>query len=350
MYRYIGNKTKLLDEIINKTNTIIGTNGTVADLMAGTGCVSKALFNKGYNVIASDVMTYSKYHLISEIAIRKTPSFKKIPLSNEKGTSKYDSVINYLNNLEGREDFFFTEYSPEGNPLNGSPARKYFTPDNAKKIDAIRFTINEWIKDNLLSDYEIALLKHILIMSANEVANISGTFGYFLKEFSKSAKESINLKKIDFSERTQTNNLITIYQGYAEEISKKVQCDLCYIDPPYMKRQYAANYHILETLAVGDSPTDLIGKSGLRNWWNEYSNFCTKTKGLEAFKKIFDNIQCGNFLISYSEDGLFTIEQLEDYFSKFGTVVTEYITYQRFKSNNSKLPHDIKEYLITIRR
>ncbi len=29
---------------------------------------------------------------------------------------------------------------------------------------------------------------------------------------------------------------------------------LCYVDPPYMKRQYAANYHLLETIAKGDNP------------------------------------------------------------------------------------------------
>ncbi|MCZ5120468.1 DNA adenine methylase [Escherichia coli] len=42
---------------------------------------------------------------------------------------------------------------------------------------------------------------------------------------------------------------------------KQIQCDLCYIDPPYMKRQYAANYHILETLARGDEP------EAMRYWW-----------------------------------------------------------------------------------
>ena len=36
MYRYIGNKTKLLPFIIEKVNELLGGNSTVADIMAGT--------------------------------------------------------------------------------------------------------------------------------------------------------------------------------------------------------------------------------------------------------------------------------------------------------------------------
>ena len=36
MYRYIGNKTKLLQYITAKVEEMIGPAGTVADIMAGT--------------------------------------------------------------------------------------------------------------------------------------------------------------------------------------------------------------------------------------------------------------------------------------------------------------------------
>ena len=86
-----------------------------------------------------------------------------------------------------------------------------------------------------------------------------------------------------------------------------------------MKRQYAANYHILETLARGDEP-DAIGVSGLRPWRDQYSNFCTKTKIRDSFRKIFNEMKCKKFLVSYSEDGLLKIEEIEEFFSKFGGV------------------------------
>jgi adenine-specific DNA-methyltransferase len=130
---------------------------------------------------------------------------------------------------------------------------------------------------------------------------------------------------------------------------KKLRPDLCYIDPPYMKRQYAANYHILETIARGDFP-DAIGKSGLRNWWDQHSKLCTKTKGLDSFRSIISKMNCDVFLVSYSEDGLFSLEQLVECFSEFGRVNVEYIDYKRFRSNNSPLPKKLKEYLITIQK
>lgn len=76
MYRYIGNKSKLLDYIIGKTKDIIGKSGTVADIMAGTGMVSLEYRKNGYNVIASDMMTYSKCHLITNLLNSKSPEFK----------------------------------------------------------------------------------------------------------------------------------------------------------------------------------------------------------------------------------------------------------------------------------
>ena len=137
--------------------------------------------------------------------------------------------------------------------------------------------------------------------------------------------------------------------GFAEDLAGLITADLCYIDPPYMKRQYAANYHILETIARGDFP-DAIGKSGLRDWWDQHSKLCTKTKGLQSFEKIMYEMCCNKFLVSYSEDGLFSLNQLEDCFSKFGEVTIQQIDYNRFKSNDSKLPSKLKEYLISVER
>ena len=61
-------------------------------------------------------------------------------------------------------------------------------------------------------------------------------------------------------------------------------------------------------------------------------------------------MKCSTFLISYSEDGLFSLEQLIECFSKFGCVDVQEIDYNRFRSNNSPLPKKLKEYLITIQK
>lgn len=76
MYRYIGNKTKLLPHITNRIREMIGDTGTVADIMAGTGSVAPELKKNGYTVVASDVMTYSYHHLVTNLLLDVTPPFE----------------------------------------------------------------------------------------------------------------------------------------------------------------------------------------------------------------------------------------------------------------------------------
>lgn len=350
MYRYIGNKTKLLPHIMERVEEMIGESGTVADIMAGTGSVSLELRKKGYTVMASDMMTYSYHHLVTNLMLGCSPDFtglRRCGIISGTASSPYEEVLNYLNSLDGIQGFFFREFSPDGNPYNGCDPRKYFTSENAGRIDAIRETINDWIERKVITASEESLLKHTLIMAANEVANISGTYGYFLSDFKKNSTDPLVLRAVALYPDNAEGHVVRL--GFAENIAALITADLCYIDPPYMKRQYAANYHILETLARGDFP-EAIGKSGLRDWWDQHSKLCTKTRGLQSFKKIINDMHCDKFLISYSEDGLFTLEQLTDCFSEFGKVEVQIIDYNRFRSNNSSLPTKLKEYLISIER
>ncbi len=350
MYRYIGNKTKLLPHITERISEMIGESGTVADVMAGTGSVSLELRKKGYKIIASDMMTYSYHHLVTNLTIGSSPDFTGLQndgMQFGKCSSRYEDVLLHLNTLEGVKGFFFKEFSPDGKPYNGCDPRKYFTSENAMKIDAIREKINQWIDKKAITQQEESLLKHTLIMAANEVANISGTYGYFLSDFKKNSKDPLVLRPVELFPENCDGHVVRL--GFAENIAALITADLCYIDPPYMKRQYAANYHILETLARGDYP-EAIGKSGLRDWWDQHSKLCTKTRGLQSFEKIISDMHCNKFLISYSEDGLFSLEQLRECFCKFGTVNVQLIDYNRFRSNDSKLPTKLKEYLISIEK
>ncbi len=350
MFRYIGNKTKLLPDIMRATKDAIGDTGTVVDLMAGTGSVSLEYRKRGYTVIAADVMTYSKCHLISQLLYNEPPHFYGLGnlLPNDSDASnRYERVIKYLNGLEPVCGYFYREFSPGGMPANGCAPRKYFTAENAAKIDAVREQIRKWIEAGLISDKESAVLKHTLIMAVNKVANISGTYGYYLSSFKGSALDNFFMEAVPFYPGGRTDH--TVLQGFAEDLAPTITADLCYIDPPYMKRQYAANYHILETIARGDYP-EAVGKSGLRNWWDQHSKLCTKTRGLASFEKILGRMNCPIFLISYSEDGLFSLEQLSDCFRQFGNVTIRKLEYTRFRSNHSNLPKQLTEYLIIVKK
>ncbi|MDE6491749.1 MAG: DNA adenine methylase, partial [Lactobacillus sp.] len=290
-FRYIGSKEKLANSIIDIILQEVPGAKSFIDLMAGTGNFSLALRRRGFSVIASDVMTYSLHHLRVALLLNQYPFFNGL-VGRLEGIilnchTNYDIVLNYLNGLNGKCGYFFNEFSPKGNPIDASKPRMYYTSDNAKKIDAIREQIKEWHEANLISEIEHSLLLHTLILDSNDIANIAGTYGHYLSHFVQRSLSPIILKACEIEQDKNTNHII--YLGYAEDVAIKCKGDVCYIDPPYIKRQYAANYHILETLAREDFPV-AAGESGLRPWRDQYSNFCSKLKIRSSFSKIIESV------------------------------------------------------------
>lgn len=347
-YRYIGSKDKLAATLIAEIRRKCPNANSVIDLMAGTGLFSLALRKEGYRVIASDVMTYSYHHLVVNLKLNCAPKFEGLIDLINSNDNTYKAVLDYLNQLQPETGFFTKEYSPGGRPAAGCKPRMYFTTDNASKIDAIRKTIKEWHENNMINDIEHSLLLHDLIMAANDIANIAGTYGHYLSHFVKRSTDPILLTPSVFEENDNTEGH-EIRSGYAEELSPLLTGDVCYIDPPYIKRQYAANYHILETLAREDKP-EAIGESGLRPWRDQYSNFCSKVRIRNAFDLIIRNINCRDIFISYSEDGLLPIDELMNFLGQNGKVELNEIRYKRFRSNNSKKGLELTEYLIHLNK
>lgn len=351
-YRYIGSKEKLANDIINIMLENVPSAKSVIDLMAGTGNMSLALRKRGFTVIASDMMTYSYHHLIVNLCLKEPPFFNSlvgtIKSLEFNSTNNYPLVLSFLNNQKGVKGYFYKEFSPEGNPTSASKPRMYYTSENAQKIDALREIILSWHQKKLISDVEHSLLIHNLIMDSNDIANIAGTYGHYLSHFVQRSTMPLVLRPWEFD---TTPNITShqIRKGHAEILAPNLEGDICYIDPPYIKRQYAANYHILETLARGDCPP-AIGKSGLRPWRDQYSNFCSKIKIRDSFTKIITGVRTKHFFISYSEDGLLTLQQITEFLQEFGFVHVHTIEYKRFKSNNSSKTRNIKEYLIHLQR
>lgn len=354
-FRYIGSKNNIVQLILSKIKSLSSPGAHITDLMCGTATISQSLKENGYKVTAVDVMTYSFHHACVKLLLNKTPTFKGCEniIKNHNirddelfAKTPYEEIIQYLNELKPIKGYFFREFSPDGKPANSTKSRKYFTSYNAQSIDAIRKEIFRLKENTYISEIEHSLLLHDLIMAGNDIANIAGTYGHYLSKFAGRALDNLCLKPTVILP-SNNNKDHKVIKGYAEEVSGQINCDLCYIDPPYMKRQYAANYHILETLAREDEP-EAIGVSGLRPWRDQYSNFCSKLKIRNAFDKIFTNMNSDLFLISYSEEGLLKRDELFDLFSNYGNVEVDTFDNKRFKSHNRKSANYIEEYLFTL--
>jgi adenine-specific DNA-methyltransferase len=286
--RYIGSKARITDQIMKIAGKPT-SQGAFVDVFCGTGSVAHAAADLGWSVKVNDFMESSV-----ALATSGLTSIDQVPFAETGG---YLETVKKLNDATPVFGFMYREYSPESKNVSGIE-RRYFTKENAAKIDGVRQLIAHWKSANYLNDLEHSLLLGDLILSTNSVANISGTYGCFLSEWTPSAERSILLaprdvrvKKVDFE----------AIVGDAFEISTESN-DVVYLDPPYTKRQYASYYHLLETLVVGDEPK-VVGVCGLRPWQGKSSQFCYKTKALGAILRIVSQLQASRILLSYSDEG-----------------------------------------------
>jgi len=252
-------------------------------------------------------------------------------------------VIDYLNKIPGVEGFIYKNYTPEGTKNLNQP-RQYFIGENGKKIDAIRQQIEEWYIKKLITQEEYYILIACLIETVPFYANITGVYAAFQKQWDPRAIKSIILREIPIIINKEDNQA---YNRNSVELAEEIQADIFYLDPPYNQRQYAPNYHLLETIAKYDSPV-IKGVSGLRDYTDQKSAFCNAKTGIRELEKIVSNARCNYLLLSYNSEGIMPNEKILNMMHKYGKVELEEFHYLRFKSNNngdSKYKKHIQEQL-----
>lgn len=348
--RFIGNKSKLLNQIYNviKDDTSIKT---IFDCFAGTGSVGEFFHNKGYKIISNDLLYFSYVIQMCKLVVNiKNITFVKFNQEtwwdNEK--DGLINIMNYLNNLELKEGFIFKNYTPEGTKDN-EYQRMYFSNQNGKKIDTIREKIEEWNTNNMINKQEYYLLLGNLLESTSLVSNITGTYGAFLKKWDNRSLKLLNLKNV-YEMNGNDNNIVLNVDS--KTILKDYEYDLLYMDPPYNSRQYGSNYHILETISRYDNP-NIKGKTGLRNYDDTKSNFCSKVKIKNELDYFAKNANCNNILMSYNNEGILPKEEINKIFEKYGNIKCINVDYRRFdsqKNGKKKIKKEtIKEYLFFVK-
>lgn len=344
--RFIGSKRNLLPTIGQVLQRIPNRNSLrIGDLFSGSGVVSRLFKEMGFNVVANDNLEFCFVLATAVLNVSNEPTFlsidQDIRLSNSNGLfqTKYDLVLNYLNNLKGKKGFIFNEYSPGG--TSGKPfSRQYFSDQNAQKIDAIREKIKEWQDTGKLTQPESCLLISDLLQATNRVANIAGTYGTFIKHWDPRALRPLFLER---SKITPGSGIYEVFCEDANELARSVKCDVMYFDPPYTWRHYGAYYHILETITKWDFP-EVGGKTGLRTWDASRSRYCDRNDAVNALTELVESANCEHLLLSYNSEGLITHSQILEVLKTRGTPEFDEINYRRYKSNNDgKQAKTVKE-------
>lgn len=319
---YIGSKLSLLDFLEQSIFTICPKSAnTFCDLFAGTGIVGQHFKKIGLSVISNDLQYYS-YCLNKHYIENNHP----ITFNNLHQIGIND-VFGFLNALTPYPGFIYKNYS-----FGGTGERLYFSDTNAMMCDTIRQQVESWHTNKLINDYEYFFLITSLLESIDKYANTASVYGAYLKKLKLSANKKMILVPAKIITGTKKNY---VYNQDANELIRSISCDILYLDPPYNERQYASNYHLLETIAKYDKPK-ISGKTGLRDYSMQKSQFCRKNQVCEAFKDIIENAKAKYIFVSYNNEGLMSLEQIRNIMSIRGEYGYFTKDYNRFKSDNTR--------------
>lgn len=330
---YIGNKRLLLGFITDAVQEI-ATDGPldILDLFAGTGVVSATFKSLGYVVSANDHLATCFNLTAAALLNDEAPSFDGLRpffAAGSRAVPTYQDVLGYLNALPAESGgFVHSNFSPASMGEVGLE-RRYFTEANAKRIDVVRTAIEQWRP--LITEAEHALLLADLVRAVSRVSNVAGTYGCYLKQWKARALDAIALRPSAFIKGRSRGHSVTCAE--AEEAIGHSQARFVYADPPYTKRQYAAYYHVLETIVRNDRPI-LSGSTGLRDWAVQSSDFCYKRRADGALERLLQRVQCEHFLLSYSDDGQIPHERILEILNAYGQATYRETAIRRYRSSD----------------
>ena len=328
-----------IEKVAGKSNQVF------CDLFAGTGVVGAYFKQKGYSVIANDIQYYSfvlnKHYIENHKILNFKILSKKIPeLKDVKLKDRGNVVCKHLSKIKGKKGFIFENYC-----AGGKTQRQYFSDENGKKCDAIRQKIGEWKNKKFINQNEYYFLLASLIESIDKYANTASVYGAFLKHLKKSAQKSFELKPAEMIINDLKHK---VFNEDINQLVKRVKGDILYLDPPYNHRQYASNYHILETIAKDDNP-EIHGKTGLREYENQKSLYCQKVQAKKAFKNLIMNADMKYIFLSYNNEGIMSADDVEEIMSlrgKYGCFTKRYNRFKADRDQNRKFKDNTTtEYL-----
>lgn len=325
---FLGNKTSMLPEIIEVVSAHAPSGSLVADVFSGTASVSAALRGAGYAIHSNDLLPLCEVWARARLLRRPHAPFAGlVPFLGDLGPDPYAHVLEHLASLEPVDGWFTRNYTP-ASAMSEGVERRYLTVENGRRVDAVRHALRSWRP--VLSATEYAVLLASLVSAVVAVSNVAGTYGCFLKRWKPRALQPLKLSPVPLPLGRDDGHRITCTD--AERAVSETSAELVYADPPYTKRQYAAYYHLLNTL-VGDDDPVLRGSTGLPRWQQWGSDWCYSRRAPDALDRLVGKSSVPVLVLSYSSDGHIPHDKVLDILRSYGVVKVFEFERRRYRSS-----------------
>lgn len=417
--RYLGNKKSILNPILDVVSNYAQPGDHVVDAFSGSLSVSLGLKAAGYRVTANDINLFSSVLGEAYLVPTELPEFDieaVIPgsrraelvssaslqareilrgsgyraIADQKTELRLTQLlvmVAYLNETTAavlpssfRRSDFFDAYCEDGaysafTSSRGSTGnRRFFTPNNAMRIDAVLNHLRFWNLNGSIQKSALAILLAATLRSIEKVANTQGTY----HDFPRSGWDSRALQALEL----QVPDLRMIYAGSEmhrvgreqdtlEFIRSVDHHKVLYLDPPYNFRQYSAYYFLLNVVCRYvdlEDPGSYFAKLTFVRGQNPeddfVSSFCKASRFIDDMRTLIERADCEAVVISYfdgrnhwskfdsepSRAGQLLLEQLLDEpMFQAGTQATAKVQRRNYASYGGYTARDVSELLLSAR-
>ena len=269
--RYLGNKHKLIQFIREIVAAKCPRYQSVADVFAGTGVVGAAFNAPDMRILTNDLLL-SNYVCLDTFLGAQVDRHRRIV-----------EMVDHLNHIPlGKTNYFSYHFGG-----------RYFSQENARKIGSIRTEIDRIVAD----DTEKNILLCALVYAVDKVANTVGHYDAYRKRMDMLQSVQLAVPAIDVN--SNSNN--EIYCEDANQLIRRIDCDVLYIDPPYNSRQYSDTYHLLENLTAWEKPA-VKGVACKMDRSHIKSRYCINDAA-NALADLVQHASCRHILLSYNNTG-----------------------------------------------
>ena len=217
-----------------------------------------------------------------------------------------ERLVAEFNRLPGRSGYFTETFCVKS---------RYFQPKNGERVGALREAI---AARGLPPELEAVLLVS-LMEAADRVDSTTGLQMAYLKQWAARSHNDLELRVPALLPRSP-HGKGQAHERDALDLAGELEADLFYLDPPYNQHKYLGNYHIWESLVRWDKP-EVYGVACKRvDCRTRGSVFNSKPRILEAMRSIVQSARARYLVVSFSNEGFITREEMEALLGERGKV------------------------------